>query len=83
MRRRHALLLGSAMLLLAALIWPNRADLAAFPDIIGRITSYNVCYTKLLRTSQARPPYSPTMPAWTARRHPAGRATARAEGTRR
>jgi len=43
MRRRHALLLGSAMLLLAALIWPNRADLAAFPDIIGAYSAKEYC----------------------------------------
>ena len=43
MRRRHALLLGSAVLLAAALVWPNRADLAAFPDIIGAYSAKEYC----------------------------------------
>lgn len=43
MRRRHALLLGSAVLLVATVVWPNRAHLAAFPDIIGAYSAKEYC----------------------------------------
>ncbi|ACO79916.1 hypothetical protein AvCA_37720 [Azotobacter vinelandii CA] len=43
MRRRHALLLGSAVLLAVAVVWPNRAHLAAFPDIIGAYSAKEYC----------------------------------------
>ena len=43
MRRRHVLLLGSAVLLVATVVWPNRAHLAAFPDIIGAYSAKEYC----------------------------------------
>ncbi|GAB3462992.1 amidase [Azotobacter salinestris] len=43
MRRRLVLLLGSTALLVVAVGWPNRAHLAAFPDIIGAYSAKEYC----------------------------------------
>ena len=36
-------------ILCAVLLTPEKVTINNIPDIIDRITSYNVCYTKLLR----------------------------------
>jgi len=53
MRRRHALLLGSFGLFGTALIWPNRADLAAFPDIIGAYSAKEYCSCRYVSDNPA------------------------------
>lgn len=52
MRRRHLLLL-SIVLLVIAVIWPNRAHLAAFPDIIGAYTAKEYCSCRYVTGNSA------------------------------
>jgi len=52
MRRRRLLLL-SIVLLVIAVIWPNRAHLAAFPDIIGAYTAKEYCSCRYVTGNSA------------------------------